>query len=240
MRSVKSRGVLTRGCGMNETVRHMWVLTLNYSASMHDAMTNLTGIVTKSSEQHTDFRASRRKRDKKHGLKFTAWLQERNPFGFEDENLHSLSTGIISMTSKDSVNCEDAKELGLKIKKELDNVSLSAATIKRKNQIKPLASLLNTVKVDEVQVYVSTTVLFTRLAAIAKREENEEKYFDYELTTEPMSLFKNNLTRSPDKPSLRKVLLKDDDAISMNDISKNCIFVIDGGARCIVFVGRKV
>ena len=130
----------------------------------------------------------------------TAWLQERNPFGFEDENLHSLSTEIISMTSKDSVNCEDAEELGLKIQKELD-VSLGAATIKRKNQIKPLASLLNTVKVDEVQVYVSTTVLFTRLAAIAKREENEVKYFDYELTTEPMSLFKNNLTRSPDKPS---------------------------------------
>ena len=166
---------------------------------MHDVMTNLTGIVTKSSEQHTDLRASRRKQDKEHGLKFTAWLQERNPFGFEDENLHSLSTGIISMTSKDSVNCEDAEELGLKIQKELD-VLLGAATIKRKNQIKPLASLLNTVKVDEVQVYVSTTVLFTRLAAIAKREENE-KNFDYKLATEAMSLFKNNLMRSLDKPS---------------------------------------
>ena len=44
-----------------------------------------------------------------------------------------------------------------------------------------------------------------------------------------MYLFKNNLIRSPDKPSSRKVLLKDDDAISMNDISKSCIFVIDGG-----------
>ena len=99
---------------MNETVRHMWVLTLNYSASMHDAMVNLTGIVTKSSEQHTNLRASRRKQVKEHGLKFTACLQERNPFGFEDENGHSLSTGIISMTSKDSVNCEDAEELGLR------------------------------------------------------------------------------------------------------------------------------
>ena len=79
------------------------------------------------------------------------------------------------MTSKNSVNYEDGEELGLKIQKELDNVSLSAATIMRKNQIKPLASLLNTVKVDEVQVYVSTTVLFTRLAATAKREENEER-----------------------------------------------------------------
>ena len=215
---------------MNESVRHTWILTLNYSASMHDVMTNLTGIVTKSSEYYTDLRASRRKQDEEHGLKFTASLQERNPFGFEDENLYSLSTGIIFMTSKDSVNSEYAEELGLKIQKELDNVSLSTATIKRKNQIKTLASLLNTVNVDEVQVHVSTTVLFTRLAAIAKREENDEKYFDYELTTEPMSLFENNLMRSTDKPSLRKVLLKDDDAISMNDISKNCIFVIDGGA----------
>ena len=74
---------------MNESVRHMWVLTLNYSASMHDAMTNLTGTVAKSSEQHTDLRASRRKQDKEHGLKFIAWLQERNSFDFEDENLHS-------------------------------------------------------------------------------------------------------------------------------------------------------
>ena len=185
---------------MNESVRHTWVLTLNYSASMHDVMTNLTGIVTKSSEYYTDLRASRRKQDEEHGLKFTASLQERNPFGFEDENLYSLSTGIIFMTSKDSVNSEYAEELGLKIQKELDNVSLSTATIKRKNQIKTLASLLNTVKVDEVQVHVSTTVLFTRLAAIAKREENE-KNFDYELATEAMSLFKNNLMRSLDKPS---------------------------------------
>ena len=96
------------------------------------------------------------------------------------------------MTSKDSVNCEDAEELGLKIQKELD-VLLGAATIKRKNQIKPLASLLNTVNVDKIQVYVSTTVLFTRLAAIAKRKENEEKYFDYELTTESLCLFSKTI-----------------------------------------------
>ena len=115
MRSVKSSGGLTRGRGINESVQHMWVLILNYSASMHDAMTKLAGIVTKSSEQYTNLRVSRRKQNKEHGLKFTAWLQERNPFGFEEENLHSLSTGIISITSKDSINCEDAEELGLKI-----------------------------------------------------------------------------------------------------------------------------
>ena len=45
---------------------------------------------------------------------------------------------------------------------------------------------------------------------------------------------------SPDKPSLRKVLLKDDDSISMNDISKNCIFVIDGSALLHRVCWRKV
>ena len=63
-----------------------------------------------------------------------------------------------------------------------------------------------------------------------KDRKMKKKYFDSELATESMYLFKNNLMRSPDKPSLKKVLLKDDDAISMNDISKNYIFVIDGGA----------
>ena len=60
MQSVKSRDGLTRARGMNDSVRHTWVLTLNYSAFMHDVMTNLTGIVTKSSEHYTDLRASRR------------------------------------------------------------------------------------------------------------------------------------------------------------------------------------
>ena len=48
-----------------------------------------------------------------------------------------------------------------------------------------------------------------RLAAVAKREENEESYFYYEMTNEPMPLFKNMMVRKPDKPSLRKALVTD-------------------------------
>lgn len=63
MRSVKSRGGLTRGRGMTESVRHKWVLSLNYSAAIHDAMTELSGVKTKTSEQHVDMGTSRCKRD---------------------------------------------------------------------------------------------------------------------------------------------------------------------------------
>ena len=54
---------------------------------------------------------------------------------------------------------------------------------------------------------MSSTVLFTRLAAIAQREEDVEQYFALELTNQPQALFKDVLMRKPDKSSLRKVLL---------------------------------
>ena len=42
MRSIKSRGGLTEGRGMTESVRHLWVLSLNYMASIHEAMMQLS------------------------------------------------------------------------------------------------------------------------------------------------------------------------------------------------------
>ena len=108
-----------------------------------------------------------------------------------------MSTGIVSTVGKDTVNCERAEELGWLIQKELDHMSLADASVIRKNQIKPLDKFQNTVKINKIQVYVNATVHFTRLAAVAKRED-EEQYFDHELTTLPMALFKNGLMRKPD------------------------------------------
>ena len=230
MRSIKSRGGLTTGRGMTESVRHMWVLSLNYSAAIHDAMTELTGVSTKTSEQHVDIGTTRCTRDNEDFMKFKCWLEERNPFTYKDEHLHSLSTGIISVIDKDNVNCEKAEDLGAVIQQDLDNSSISAVKISRKNQIRPLDTIRNTVKVDDVEVYVNATILFTRLAAVAKREDDEEKYFDYELTTEPMALFKNGLMRKPDKAALRKALMKDEDVINNIEINNDHIFVVDGGA----------
>ena len=79
----------------------MWVMSLNYSAAVHDAMTELSGVVTKTSEQHVDMGETRRKRDNEDSLKFIAWLKERNPFTYNGEHLHSLSTGVTSVVGKD-------------------------------------------------------------------------------------------------------------------------------------------
>ena len=75
-------------------------------------------------------------------------------------------------------------------------------------------------------------MLFTRLAAVAKREEDEENFFQYELTTESMSLFKHRMMRKPDKPALRKALVDKSEAISLKAKSiKDCYScVLDGDA----------
>jgi hypothetical protein len=67
-----------------------------------------------------------------------------------------------------------------------------------------------------------------RLAAVAQREDDVEDYFDYELTNFPLSLFKNQMMRKPDKASLRKVLLPEENQHSSDNLTGE--YVIDGGA----------
>ena len=52
IRSLKSRGGLTRGRGMTESVRQQWVYSMHACAAIHDAMTSLTGKHHTTSHQH--------------------------------------------------------------------------------------------------------------------------------------------------------------------------------------------
>ena len=47
---------------MSESVRHLWVLSLNAAASVHQAMTDVSALNMKSSEQHVEMEVSRRSR----------------------------------------------------------------------------------------------------------------------------------------------------------------------------------
>jgi hypothetical protein len=147
-----------------------------------------------------------------------------------DDNLHSLSTSVVSVKSKDKVNCDDAENIGSVIQKKLNGVTFTEAKIKKKDLLVPLHSLANSPLDAENKdvISVNPTLLFTRLAAIAEREDNVEQYFDYELNHQPLSLFKNGFMRKPDKAALRKRLLPDNDVTTI-DVSQ-FQHVLDGGA----------
>ena len=193
-------------------------------------MSSLSGLTVKSSEQHVDMRNSRRRRDLEDCTLFIEWFKNHNPFTIEDSDLHlhSLSSGLISIKGEDNVNCDMVVEVGAKIQKSINNKTITAATIKRHDLIRPLDALFNVVKINKKPLYMDPTILFTRLIAIAQREEGLVDYFNYDLTTTCMSLFKDNLMRKPDKPSLRKVILKDQESIASNLPDVQTI-VIDGG-----------
>jgi hypothetical protein len=54
MRSIKTTGGLTRGRGMSESQRALWILSRPDCAEMNDAMQTFTGINYYSSDQHKE------------------------------------------------------------------------------------------------------------------------------------------------------------------------------------------
>ena len=161
---------------------------------------------------------------------FLAWLTTKNPFVVPDVNLFSLSNGLMSTEGKDEVNCEKAEEVGLTIQKSLDDMSVTNASIKPKDLIKPLESLQHGNKVKGGMANIDSKVMFNRMIAVAETEESLEQFFEYELTSEPMSIFKDGMMRKPDKPSFRKVLLPDSESLTLEEINRKVISIVDGGA----------
>ena len=191
MRSIKSRGGLTRGRGVTETVRLQWIYSIHKCAGIHDAMTTITNLKHKTSEQHIELGISRSKRDLEDLSNIQEWLNVHEPFNLNEPRLRSLSFGL-SAAGGDGVNCDKTEQVGAQIQKKLDNVSITQATIKRSEQVRSLDHLYPGIKVDKKKVNINPTILFSRLIAIVQREEDMAPYVDYELTTVPTSLFKDN------------------------------------------------
>ena len=190
MRSIKSCGGLTEGWGMTENVHHLWVLSMSYTASVHEAMIELSKTQVQSSKQHVELGTSRRRRHYGDCELFLVWLTTKNPFMVPDINLFSLSNGLVSTEGKDEGNCEKAEEIGLTIQRSLDDVSVTNASLKSKDLIKPLESLQRGNKVKGGMANIDSKVMFNRMIAVAETEESLEQFFEYELTSEPMSIFK--------------------------------------------------
>ena len=118
MRSIKSRGGLTRERGFTESTRHQWVHTAHQCADIHEAMTSTTKSTLGNSEQHVELGTSRRNRDVSDLTTIQTWFTKHNPFEGVSE-LRSLSTGICN---DGSINCGNTEEVGKEIQTQLDDV----------------------------------------------------------------------------------------------------------------------
>ena len=108
MRNLKTSGGLTRGRGMTENQRLLWLLSMPSCAEINFTMQELTGTLYQTSEQHKESCSNRKKRDIEDTFKILAALKEWNPFS-QDLTLHSIVNGI---TADDKVNVRKAKDVG--------------------------------------------------------------------------------------------------------------------------------
>jgi hypothetical protein len=226
MRSIKSRGGLTRGRGVTETVRLQWIYSMHKCAGVHDAMTSVTNVKHKTSEQHIDFGTSRSNRDFADLGTIQEWLDQHEPFNLNEPRLRSLSSGLTA-SDGDGINCNKTEEVGVHIHRKIDNMSTVEASIKRNDQVRSLDHLHPGIKVDKQKINIHPNHLFYRLIAIAQRDENMAPYFDYELTAMSTSLFKDNFMRKSVKSQLAQALEKE---VQSSGENPQAVHVLDGGA----------
>ena len=77
MRTIKSRGGLTRGRGMSESVRMLWIYSMHKCSQVHESMTMLQHT---TSDQHVEMGKSRVQGDIEKLTKISQWFDIYDPF----------------------------------------------------------------------------------------------------------------------------------------------------------------
>ena len=224
MRSIKSNGGLTRGRGIAESTRQLWIGSIHRTADIHNAMSSLTGACRKTSEQHVNLSSSRMKRDAKDFALVKDWFDNHEPFDKSEPELKSLSSGMIAGPD---INCDVAEDIGRAIQKKQDGVMFEEVKIRRKDKAKTFEDMLPAIKIGDSRVIISPTILFSRLTALSNFTDDVGENFRYELTPEPTSLFKFGMMRKPQKSNLRNHFINKGNAC---DLETRDVCVVDGGA----------
>ena len=169
MKSVKSIGGLTRGSGMIQSVRDLWVSTLHSCGEVEQSMREITATARLSIEQHVELGSSHCNRDFDDRTKVYSWFQQFNPFNIKDVSLRSLSSGLAAKPGH-QVNCDDAESVGRKIQKQID-VAVTEVKVPRSQKVRNMLQLTKAIKISTQDVYIDPAVLFIRLLVLMERSE---------------------------------------------------------------------
>ena len=202
MRSLKTQGGLTRGRGMSETQRLIWLLSMPACAEMNCAMQDFTGITYETSDQHIDMSKSRQERDLVDTDKILNFLVSKNPFDSDEVKLRSIASGV---TASKSVNVDNAKDIGMNIVNSMIDHNVSDFTFRRKDHAVVLSA--SSIEVDGDIIQIDPQLLFQRLIAVKHKYEDTASLFKYELCSYPPALFDNYaLPREADKPDIANTI----------------------------------
>ena len=180
MRTIKTTGGLTRGRGMTETQRLVWLLSSTACAEVNMAMQEFTSVTYMTSEQHKYISEARQTKDMKDTQEIITFLSTRSPF-HEYSTLCNIATGV---TADESVDVDCAKQVGDKILNNMMGKSVAQHSFKRKEQVVTL-SVKNAVKLKDNVIRIDPQLLFQRLITAGIRHDSLGEVFKYELCSFP-------------------------------------------------------
>lgn len=233
MRSLKISGGLTRGRGMDDTKRSIWLHSLHARAALNYAIQDLTNLRTETSEQHKECGNSRLIRDNKDIECIYDFLKERNPFVSQHPNeFRNIADGIVS-TSK--ANVDRAEDVGMKILQSIENKNVFEHSFERCKQVVRLSSK-NEVFIDGEMVIMDPDTLFQRLLLLIlqsdRNEDERQAAFCYELCHKAPSLFdQTGLMREANSSTLLKSLAAKTGSVVNSNFAERSLdisYVLDG------------
>ena len=129
MRSIKTRGGLTRERGMTEQQTTVWLLSTPACSQVNHAMQQVSGVCYDGSEQHKEVSNSRTNKDYEDAVMVMQYVLPRSPFCPMKEliNIHTV-------VADRNVNAVEGYEIGLKIIESMTGVDIDKFIIKKKDR----------------------------------------------------------------------------------------------------------
>lgn len=162
MRALKTNGGLTRGGGMSEMQRMMWLLSMPVYSEYNQAMQSFTNVSYECSEQHRDMAPSRVKRDKGDSDKIYNILKPISPYSCGPA-LQNIVTGV---TAAEIVNVENFRTIGTQIVENMKGEEVFSFKLRRKDKAQTMNSSTH-IKLPKENGTGDPALLFQRLYTLS-------------------------------------------------------------------------
>ena len=196
-------------------------------AEVSHSLFGFAGLSKSKEDGHRDLRQARIKRDMTDIKKLLEVLVERGPFRTTTQKLVSLSTGLVG---DDSVNADDAKNVGNAIITSMVGLAVAEFKFSQKDQVRNLASSTYAKTAGGERIELDPQHLYQRILIIGVGQIPLTELLKYELCCLPTSLFNNYCQmRTGDKSELIHHFLKFVPSCIVFQLPNDLQYVIDGG-----------
>ena len=238
MRSLKTTGGLTRGSGMSDATRAVWLLANPINSTYSLTMEEIIDVIYTGSEQQKTAIKARMSRDKSDTTKIYDKLRIITPYN-DYPTLHNIIDGI---TAPATVNVDKFYKIGHEIIKQMAGQDIFTYEFDRKAQAKNMATKVTLSEEDNI--HCDPALLFQRLLLVSQSNPvNMDEIMSNELSAFPLLLFDTTVTlRKANKPKLceeiKNQVSREIDILDLTTLDKPISveiepchhFVLDGGS----------